>query len=225
MSDPATQIASAAAVEAVSQVGGLIHRLIGPAADEVAGYLLTGIRQWRLGNIQAVAEKTQRKLAKVDPSWKTPPRVAVTIFEYASWADSDELREAWSNLLIASVSEDGTSEEGLMYAHALSRLTTIQAKIIDLSLRWQIRDVDDKVRLKGGAYTTVEWLKETGATTSEELGLAMESLVSMGMMRDNDNLWYEMRTEERMASGTHFTTHFYAWISGHGGPLKTFYRW
>lgn len=226
MSDPVSQFAAAAGKEVVVQLGKLVHRVVGPAADELSEWLVTGVRQWRSKNLLAVIAKTEPKLEKIDPTWRSSPRVAATILENASWADADTLQELWSNLLVSSMSADGHSEEALLYAPVLSRLTTVQARILDMALMERSILSDLKPRKDVGEYPLPVWLETTGAKSAEEIGLSVESLVSLRLMQDTDIVSFYVNdpNSKIMVHPTHFAWAFFARVHGHTGPMPGFYR-
>lgn len=79
---------------------GLIERMLGPAADELAAMWADQVRTYRLERQTNCVKKAERMLAEagITPS-AVPPKILFPLLEGASFEDDEEMHTMWSALL------------------------------------------------------------------------------------------------------------------------------
>lgn len=117
-----------------SSVADLVTRMFGGVAGEIGEHLRDKYANWRMGNIEKIAEKTILLLdANSNDSINAviPPRFAYQFIENASLAEADVLQNAWAGLLAAARTKDNNDESNLIFIHILSQLTSTEALLIN----------------------------------------------------------------------------------------------
>ena len=113
---------------------GLLTKICYPAAEEIGLAFQDNVRAWRHRNANAIAERAQEFLDQRDDpeSLHAHPRLVCRIIEEGSWIDDGLLQSHWAGLLASSCTPDGKDESNLIFLDLMHRLTTMQARILDL---------------------------------------------------------------------------------------------
>jgi len=112
---------------------GIVKRMLGPAADEVAEMWRDQVRVYRYGRQIKLLEKAEKMAADAGfTPQPVPPKILFPLLEGASFEDNEDLHTMWAGLL-ANASDpnhqDGTIQPA--YIELLRQLTFDQAIFLD----------------------------------------------------------------------------------------------
>jgi len=114
----------------VDKAADLLHKLAGPVAEEFGAMLGDKVRVYRVKNLVATMQMTERILreAGLAPN-AVPPRLLLPILESSSVEDNETLQEMWAGLLAtASQRADSVSPS---FAETLKQLTPDEARHLE----------------------------------------------------------------------------------------------
>lgn len=126
MSDELTNVAS----KALESVTDLLHRMMGPLADEIGESLGVWARRHRYKLALKMFQETQQMLkdAGITPK-AVPPRLFVPILENASIEDDEELQSDWAALLANAAANASSVHPS--FIEILRQLTPEDAQLLD----------------------------------------------------------------------------------------------
>jgi hypothetical protein len=118
----------------VDKAADLLHKLAGPMAEEFGAMFGDKVRVYRLKNLVATMQKTERILRDAGlPPNAVPPRLLLPIFETSSVEDNETLQEMWAGLLAtASQQTDSVSPS---FIETLKQLTPDEARHLERIFR------------------------------------------------------------------------------------------
>ena len=154
----------------------LLHKLAGPMAEEFGAMLGDKVRVYRVKNMVATMQKTERILrdAGLSPN-AVPPRLLLPIIENSSIEDNESLQDMWAGLLAtASQQKDSVSPS---FIETLKQLTPDEARHLE-NIVPSVLSLNRKTRLTQWTNVTPyaftgKWDAPAGVSASvyERLGL------------------------------------------------------
>jgi hypothetical protein len=160
----------------VDKAADILHKLAGPMAEEFGAMLGDKVRVYRVKNLVATMQKTERILRDVGlPPNAVPPRLLLPIIENSSVEVNETLQEMWAGLLAtASQQTDSVSPS---FVETLKQLTPDEARHLEKVVSKTL-DLHRKPRLTSETYITPyaftkSWEAPPGVSsdTFERLGL------------------------------------------------------
>ncbi|MGL5834840.1 MAG: Abi-alpha family protein [Waterburya sp.] len=114
-----------------------LSRICLPAAEEFGLLLRDRVSHWRAVNAARMVAKAKSMVDSLPDADKrhAHPRVVAQIIEHGSWTESDEVQKMWAGLLASSCTVDGADDSNLIFIDTLSRLTLIEARILEYACR------------------------------------------------------------------------------------------
>ena len=164
----------------------ILNVLCKPAAEEFGLLFKDRVKYWRAINVKKILKKVEekRKELKVPENSQVHPRLMKHIFDEGSWVDDNEIQDLWAGLLISSCSSDGSDDSNLIFAHLLSQITRIQARILNFSCQ-KVQKYKHSNGLIGCSFllTDLESLKSiTSEKDIQKLDLEMDHLRSLALI-------------------------------------------
>jgi hypothetical protein len=166
---------------------GVVKKMLGPAADEVAEMLRDRVRMYRYGNQMRCIEKAEKmaKDAGFTPK-AVPPKILFPLLEGASFEDDEDLHTMWAALLANAASPENTKKARPGFIAILKQMSPDEAKLMN----W----VDchrDPLYVIGHfklleAPDDLRWDKETDTTgrpINKRLAMCMEALEATLLIR------------------------------------------
>ncbi|MGB3517492.1 MAG: Abi-alpha family protein [Elainellaceae cyanobacterium] len=200
-----------------------LSRICLPAAEEFGLLLRDRVSHWRAVNaarMVANAESMVKSLPDADKR-HAHPRLVAQIIEHGSWTESDEVQRMWAGLLASSCTVDGSDDSNLIFIDTLSRLTLIEARILDYACKESTKGV-----------THAGWL------IAQNFSMSLEQLQSCSRIDDFHRIDRELdhlRTFGLIAGGfdpastdadvtpSTFALQMYARCNGWAGDLLEFF--
>jgi hypothetical protein len=110
-----------------------LSRICLPAAEEFGLLLRDRVSHWRALNAARIVAKTEPLVNSFPDAnnCHAHPRLVAQIIEHGSWTDSGEVQRLWAGLLASSCTVDGSDDSNLIFVDTLSRLTLLQARILE----------------------------------------------------------------------------------------------
>jgi hypothetical protein len=216
----AINLATKAIVDGSSE---FLRRICLPAAEEFGLLLRDRVSHWRAVNaarMVANAESMVKSLPDADQR-HAHPRLVAQIIEYGSWTDSDEVQRMWAGLLASSCTVDGSDDSNLIFIDTLSRLTLVEARILENACRECSKEL-----------TQAGWLM------AQDFRMSLEQLQSCSGINDFHRIDRELdhlRTLGLISGGFHpsstdadvtpsaFALQMYARCNGWAGDLLEFF--
>lgn len=118
--------AESAGDESVKEVGGLLTRVLGPAADEI-GEALRRYTSGRVNNVERIVSKAEQKSAGRG-SGKVPPRIAHRLLETGSYCDDELMAEYLSGVLAAGRTPNGRDDRGIAWSAMITDMSVLQIR-------------------------------------------------------------------------------------------------
>lgn len=117
----------------VEGAGAFLSRICLPAAEEFGLLLRDKVRGWRATNAAKIAAKAETKLAAREQGDRlhAHPRIVGHVLENGSWEDNDQVQSMWAGLLASSCTEDGQSQQNLLFVNLLEQITRSQAILLN----------------------------------------------------------------------------------------------
>ena len=112
---------------------GIVKRMLGPAADEVAEMLRDQVRVYRYGRQLKLLEKAERMAqdAGFTPQ-AVPPKILFPLLEGASFEDDEDLHTMWAALLANAASPNDPSRVRPGFVATLRQLSPDEAAVLSL---------------------------------------------------------------------------------------------
>lgn len=157
--------------EPASKLADLMHRLAGPAFDELGEYFGQQVREWRINNAVEIFKRVQKRLNAAGlPPKSIPPRLFLPLVEAASAEDDETLQEMWAGLLTSASQDSETISAS--FVQTLKQLNPREARFLVELIRsygaqrfqWEPRSVNP-FRFRG------KDVPPTALDTFERLGL------------------------------------------------------
>jgi hypothetical protein len=205
----------------------LLSRICLPAAGELGLMYQDKLRHWRLKNLISILNKAEGKLLFDGKDLQIHPRVMHEIMEGGSWCEDSTMQDMWSGLLSISCETGQGSDNSLLFIQTLSKLTSIQAKIINHICE------NCKVRLHPNSLITgkiiILNLEElfflTKCNDIQTLDTEMDNLrandlissLTGGFVAEENPLIAKLRPSA-------FLLHMFAKTQGFSGDVKDFYK-
>lgn len=124
--DPVTSSALAKAADSASRdARGLLSRVLGPAADEVAE-ALRRYTAYRVGNVARIAENADRKSRGLEG--QVNPRVAHRVLDDGSYCDDELMVEYLGGLLAGSRTPAGRDDRAIYWTAQVSSMSVLQIR-------------------------------------------------------------------------------------------------
>lgn len=133
---PIAEAAKAVVEGSVSGASAFLSRICLPASEEF-GYLIRDrVSHWR--KIQAVkltarAENIKLRYDKENRYSAAHPRLVMKAISDGSWSDDDQIIDMWAGLLASSCTEDGKSDDNLIFMTLLAQLNRTESLILNFA--------------------------------------------------------------------------------------------
>jgi len=189
---PYGQALNTAVEKSFEVVKGFLKSVCLPASDEVGLMLKDQVRFWRLNNVLKIIEKSKGKLEfkEDEVRIKAHPRVALSIIEYGSVIDNEEVQELWAGLFASSCTKDGQDDENLIFVDILRQLTAIEVKILNYSC-----EISKKIIVENGLISSgdvyISFLELTsliGITDKHRIDRELDHLRSLQLIDGGFNI-------------------------------------
>lgn len=209
----------------VDGAAAVLSRICLPAAEEFGLLLRDRVRHYRALNIAKLTAKTEEKLKalNVPSAWHAHPRVVSKIIEEGSWTEDEGIQEMWAGLLAASCSPDGQDDSNLIFIHLLSRLSHVQAKL----LNYACEKAEKKIAANGLLFADELIVKLddlrviTGEQDVHRLDREMDYLRSLELILGGFGM--HMASTDALITPTAIALHMYARCKGfRGSPIEFF---
>ena len=126
MVDPASAGTGLVALLGAHQTAKAISRLLGPAADEVAEAVARWTA-WRLRNVERVGAVANARAG--DAAGTVDARLAMKIFEEASYSENEIIAEYLGGVLASSRAEGDPDDRGIAWSSLIGRLSVQQLRL------------------------------------------------------------------------------------------------
>src|SRR5580658_1521196 len=120
---------------------GIVKRMLGPAADELAEMWRDQVRLYRYDRQLKCVEKAERmaKEAGFTPQ-AVPPKILFPLLEGASFEDNEDLHDMWAALLANAASPENAESVRPAFIATLRHMAPDEAKL----LNWIYESIDDR---------------------------------------------------------------------------------
>lgn len=154
---------------------GIVKRMLGPAADEVAEMWRDQVRVYRYERQVRLLEKVEKiaNEAGFTPQ-AVPPKILFPLLEGASFEDDENLHDMWANLLANAASQDGDRKVKPGFIAILRQMDPDEAAL----LQWMAE------RTPGG---TEEVDISSAPFTDGDIGVLADSLEASQLIRRADS--------------------------------------
>lgn len=118
----------------IDGVGAFFSAICMPAAEEFGLYIKDHVTAYRLKNLEKISSKAKEIIEqqKIITTGDSNPKVLKEIIEESSWTDDEQVQRMWAGLIAVSASNTKNSDDSLVYIETLKKLTSFQARIINL---------------------------------------------------------------------------------------------
>lgn len=210
--------------KAIDEVSKFLEVICLPAAQEFGLLLGDKVRRWRLKNTIAIVQEAKRMLEDRGGTLglSAPPRVIIKVLEEGSCVEDTEVQKMWAGLLASSCTKDGKDDVNLIFLNILTKITTSQARIINLAFK---EGIDKLHRHRQCYYTMIEeetsWLLQQAELPNSGMLLCMlEHLGALGLLSyqirsDPQHEFVHIRFEDSALQ-------LYSRCQGHSGSLDEF---
>ena len=122
---------------AIDGVSSFLNVVCKPGLEELGFLIKDRVRQWRLNNILRVLEKAKGKLSfdGNELNLYANPRVGLSIMEYCSDVDNEELQDYWAGLFASSCTPEGRDDSNMVFVDLLRRMSSTEARLIDFACK------------------------------------------------------------------------------------------
>jgi hypothetical protein len=145
-------VKGAAAIGAAVPFTGIVKRMLGPAADEVAEMWRDQVRVYRYGRQVKLLEKVEKiaKDAGFTPQ-AVPPKILFPLLDGASFEDDETLHDMWAALLANASSPDDKPIKPI-FIQALKAMTPDEARLLHFIYRRSQTDVKERYDPEGHIF-------------------------------------------------------------------------
>lgn len=128
--------------EAINKAADLVHRLTGPACDDIGAMISDIMKPYRVKNLVNSFRKTERILREAGlPASAVPARLLFPIVEACSIEDNETLQEMWAGLLAtASQQADSVSPS---FIETLKQLMPDDARHFEVVCHQSVRHFNE----------------------------------------------------------------------------------
>ncbi len=121
-----------AAVGAAIPFTGIVKKMLGPAADELAEMWRDRIRLYRYGNQMRCVEKAEKmaEAAGFAPQ-SVPPKILFPLLEGVSLEDNDEMHTMWAALLANASSPENSEKIRPGFVATLKQMSSDEASLLE----------------------------------------------------------------------------------------------
>ncbi|MCF6255616.1 MAG: DUF4393 domain-containing protein [Gammaproteobacteria bacterium] len=115
-------------------VGAFFSAICMPAAEEFGLYIRDHVAAYRLKNLENISKKAKELIENqnITTTGDASPKVLKEIIEESSWTDDEQVQRMWAGLIAISSGNTKDSDDSLVYIETLKKLTSFQARIINL---------------------------------------------------------------------------------------------
>lgn len=212
----------------------LMHRLFGGAVDQAGLALTERVTRMRTDNLAAIGDHAVPLLPPGEV--EIHPRLLGKLANEGSWASDDHMRRQWAGLLAASVSRDGEDEANLLFMDLLSRISSIEAKLLELGCKRARPFVTPAglVQAYNEGVTFAKAREVTGLEAVRDVHRNVEHLKSLGLFNEDAGVEHLTQDDkDRVIAKEHppvwitpssLGLELYARCQGHRGPVGDFYK-
>ena len=213
-------IATKAVVDGSSE---FLNRICLPAAEEFGLLLRDRVSHWRAINaarMVANAESIVKNLPDADQR-HAHPRLVAQIIEHGSWTESDEVQRMWAGLLASSCTVDGSDDSNLIFIDTLSRLTLMEARILEYACRECTKEVAQAGWLMAQNFRmSLEQLQScSGINDFHRIDRELDYLRTLGLIAGG----FEPFSTDADITPSTFALQMYARCNGWAGELLEFF--
>uniref|UniRef100_B8HQT3 DUF4393 domain-containing protein n=1 Tax=Cyanothece sp. (strain PCC 7425 / ATCC 29141) TaxID=395961 RepID=B8HQT3_CYAP4 len=200
-----------------------LSRICLPAAEEFGLLLRDRVSHWRAVNaarMVANAESLVKGLPDADKR-HAHPRLVAQIIEHGSWTESDEVQKMWAGLLASSCTVDGSDDSNLIFIDTLSRLTLVEARILEYACRECTKEVSQAGWLMAQEFRmSLEQLQSCcGINDFHRIDRELDHLRTLGLIVGGFD---QFSTDADVTPST-FALQMYARCNGWAGDLLEFF--
>ena len=170
-------------------VGGasaFLSRVCLPAAEEFGLALRDRVSAWRARNATRMLSKANTVHLSNDPNPddRLSPRLAHVAIEEASWIDDEQVQDMWSGLLASSTSQEGCSDENLIFMNLLKQLSSLQVKVLRFAVEQAPKQVSSNDLVVPAALTvSIDRLQELSDIQDlQRLDRELDHLRELGLL-------------------------------------------
>lgn len=131
MVDPATVAVAGAAGKALdsaaAEAGGILKRVLGPAADEI-GEALGRYTAKRVGNVGRIVETADRVSSTRGRSGDVHPRTAHSVLESGSYCDDEVIVDYLGGVLASGRTPGGRDDRAVTWSSLITSLSAFQVR-------------------------------------------------------------------------------------------------
>lgn len=166
----------------ISGASAFLSRVCLPAAEELGALARDQVKVWRLRNMARITAEAEKLLGS-GQDLKCNARVAIRALEEGSWTDDELLQSKWAGLLAASCTSDGSDDSNVVLTTLLSRITGIQARLLDYACqRCEKRKGFHDIVVGQTVYISIDDLVNTSGTADlQKLDMQIDNLLSIGL--------------------------------------------
>ena len=200
-----------------------LSRICLPAAEEFGLLLRDRVSHWRAVNVARIvadAESIVKSLPDADKR-HAHPRLVAQIIEHGSWTESDEVQRMWAGLLASSCTVDGSDDSNLIFVDILSRLTLIEARILENACRECGKEVTQAGWLMAQDFRmSLEQLQNCSGTNDfHRIDRELDHLRTLGLIA----VGFEPSSTDADMTPSTFALQMYARCNGWAGDLLEFF--
>jgi hypothetical protein len=194
----------AAALGAAIPFTGIVKRMLGPAADEVAEIWRDQVRVYRYGRQLKLLEKAEKMAqdAGFTPQ-AVPPKILFPLLEGASFEEDENLHDMWAALLANAASPENAENVRPGFIVTLRQMAPDEAAV----LNW----IFDRVNPEGSENLSLDELFRDLATLSADMSrlrICLEGLESAGLISRLDTERKRMFVFDSESGESNFTSGF-----------------
>ena len=131
------------AIDIVANTGNFLNRVFGGLVEDSVGIVADRIKFYRLNNYISLCDKAAEKMGEkgitTDATTKiVPPKVAMSLIEYATMEDNVSLQDYWAQLLANAMDPNFESNVERRHVSLLSEMEPLDLRILNtICLQYQ----------------------------------------------------------------------------------------
>ena len=170
----------------VDGASAFLSRLCLPAAEEFGLALRDRVSAWRARNATRMLSKanTVYLANRPNPDDRLSPRLAHIAIEEASWIDDEQVQDMWSGLLASSTSQEGRSDENLIFMNLLKQLSSLQVKVLRFAVEHAAKGVSSNgLIVPAVLFVSIAQLQEvTNVSDLQRIDRELDHLRELGLL-------------------------------------------
>lgn len=209
----------------VDGAGAFLGRICLPAAEEFGLLLRDKVSSWRSKNATSIANMAEAMLTESGQgnNLHAHPKIVGRIIDEGSWEDNGTVQSMWAGLLASSCTEDGKSQQNIVYINLLSQISSSQAMLLDHACK-SAKKYSSKNGLiqSNNIYLSItEIMDLLGTRDIDQVDVELDHLRGVGLLAFSSGLSAD--SDEGNITPSPLGLNFYARCHGHIGSVTSFF--